>query len=177
MRHVPARWLALLGALGVASVLTTIVALGYGRDPANQPSQLAGNPAPSFELVDLDGRPMSLVELRGRPVVLNFWATWCPPCRDEMPLLDAAQDRYREQGLVIVGILFEDSADDARRFLSTYAIGYPTLLDPGGRTAIDYGVFGLPETYFVDRGGTVRYRHIGAIDAATLDARIAEIMP
>jgi cytochrome c biogenesis protein CcmG/thiol:disulfide interchange protein DsbE len=153
-----------------------LVAVGFTRDPGRVGSPLVGRAAPSFKLVSLDGTTIDLAALRGRPVVLNFWASWCIPCRDEAPLLRAAQERYAARNVAFLGVVYQDSAASALAFVVRYGITYPSLLDPDGRTALDYGVFGIPETYFIAADGTIRAKQIGQLDAASLDREIYEAL-
>jgi cytochrome c biogenesis protein CcmG, thiol:disulfide interchange protein DsbE len=111
-------------------------------------------PAPAFTLDRLD-RPgsLSLAEYRGRPVVLNFWASWCVPCKEEAPLLEGVWKRYRDQGLVVIGVDINDLRSDARRFARQNKMSYPLAFDGVGETSTDYGLTGVPETFFVARNG------------------------
>jgi cytochrome c biogenesis protein CcmG/thiol:disulfide interchange protein DsbE len=111
-------------------------------------------PAPVFRLDRLD-RPgkLSLASYRGRPVVLNFWASWCVPCKEEAPLLEAVWRRYRDRGLVVLGIDINDLRSDARRFARQNRMSYPLAFDGVGKTSTDYGLTGVPETFFVARSG------------------------
>lgn len=169
------RFLASLVAGAVLVGLMALVAVGFTRDPARIESPLIGRPAPTFRLVSLDGTTVDLAALRGRPVVLNFWASWCIPCRDEAPLLRAAQERY-QPNLAFLGVVYQDSAASAQAFVDRYGIAYPSLLDPDGRTALDYGVYGIPETYFIAADGTIRAKQIGPLDAASLERQIREAL-
>ena len=111
-------------------------------------------PAPAFTLDRLD-RPgkLSLASYRGRPVVLNFWASWCVPCKEEAPLLEAVWKRYRDQGLVVLGVDINDLRGDARRFARENRMSYPIVFDGIGETSTDYGLTGVPETFFIARNG------------------------
>lgn len=166
-----ASWL-LAGVAALVAALTVSVA--RPASPVDQP--IVGRPAPPFDLETLDGGRLSLADLRGSPVVLNFWASWCIPCREEAPLLTAAAEGYGTRGLRVVGVVYQDSADSARDFMGRYGQTYPGLLDPDGRTAIDYGVFGIPETFFIDASGIVRARQIGAVTAVDLGTQIEAIL-
>ena len=114
-------------------------------------SPLDGHPAPDFTLAILSARPgppIHLASLKGKPVMLNFWASWCDPCKQEAPLLEATWQQVRSQGIVFLGIDFEDRQSDGLSFLQTYGITYPNVIDASGSVAINYGVTGFQETFF-----------------------------
>jgi cytochrome c biogenesis protein CcmG/thiol:disulfide interchange protein DsbE len=119
--------------------------------------------APAFELDRLD-RPgkLSLAAYRGRPVVLNFWASWCVPCKEEAPLLESVWRRYRDRGLVVVGVDINDLKGDARRFARENKMSYPLVYDGPGNTTTSYGLTGVPETFFVARDGRLVCERIQA---------------
>ena len=149
---------------------------GLGRDPAEIPSPLVGKPVPAFTLTTIDGSTLSSAELRGRPYLVNFWASWCGPCVEEHGVLLDAQERFDGQA-TIVGILYNDSPDAARGFLARYGDGgWPTLEDPSGGTAIDFGVTGPPETFFVDAAGIVRFKQYGPVTPAVIDEHLAPLV-
>lgn len=141
---------------------------GFGVDPRALPSVLEGKPAPGFSLTTLEGEATSLDALRGSPVVLNFWATWCVPCLQEHPLLLEGARRYQDRGVVFLGVLYGDEADKANAYLKKHGKAYPTLLDPAQRTAIDYGVGGVPETFFIDRQGQIVRKVSGPVSPDVL---------
>jgi cytochrome c biogenesis protein CcmG/thiol:disulfide interchange protein DsbE len=168
------RWL-LVPAVVIPLLL--LLTVGFGRDPHAIPSQLIGKPVPSFSLVALDGKRLTSADLRGKPVLLNFWASWCiPACvQEHQVLLDAAR-RYAER-VEIVGVLYQDTADRARRFEARYGAGsWPTLVDPSGGLAIDFGVTGPPESYFIDAAGVVRAKQFGPVTAQVLDAQFGRLL-
>jgi cytochrome c biogenesis protein CcmG, thiol:disulfide interchange protein DsbE len=146
---------------------------GFGRDPREIASPLIGRPAPSWEVATLDGGRLSSDDLAGQPYVVNFWASWCvPACVDEHPILAAAS----EDGVTIVGVLFQDTAADAEGFLARYGdAGYEQLVDDSGAVAIDFGVTGPPETYFVDADGIVRAKQFGPLSDALMADHLAAI--
>lgn len=118
---------------------------------------------PDFNLQDLDGRSVTLKEFRGKVVFVNFWATWCPPCRDEMPSMQRIYNEYRDKGLVMLAINFMESPNTIRPFLSEHKLTFPILLD-SGTVMVSYGVLGLPATYLIDRQGKAAARALGARD-------------
>jgi cytochrome c biogenesis protein CcmG/thiol:disulfide interchange protein DsbE len=164
----------LLVGLAVVAPLVAVLLLNLGRDPHVIGSPLVGRAAPDFTLRPLDGgAPVTLASLRGRPVVLNFWATWCVPCFQEHPLLVSAARSLGERARFI-GVIYEDSEEQVQGFLARQGSAYPSLLDPGSRTAIAFGIFGVPETYFIDAEGRIAAKHVGPLDAASLEAKLRQ---
>jgi cytochrome c biogenesis protein CcmG/thiol:disulfide interchange protein DsbE len=164
------KWPILAAGAVVIVPLLLVLASGFGNDPHYIPTATVGKPAADFTLSDLDGKVWKLSELRGKPVVLNFWSTWCGPCKQEHPVLQREPRKYPD--VVFLGALYSDEPAAARRFLSAprMALPYPSLLDPEGTLALDYGVSGVPETYFVSVDGNVVHKHIAPLDPRTLQA-------
>lgn len=134
-------------------------------------SPLDGHPAPDFTLPVLSTHlttKIHLAALKGKPVMLNFWASWCDPCKQEAPLLAATWKRVQSQGIVFLGIDFEDTQSDGLSFLHTYGITYQNVVDTSGSTGIDYGVTGVPETVFINRHGVIVSKVIGQLNEQTL---------
>ncbi len=132
--------------------------------------------APSFSLPALDGAVVSSNDLRGRVVLVNVWATWCPPCRAEMPEIQAAYERYRSQGLVVVAINQGEDAGTVARFAEQFDLTFPILLDPGGTIGRSYQVYALPGSFFIDRDGMVRAKTLGGLTRAYIDAQLFPLL-
>ena len=151
--------------------LVGVLVAGLGRDMTVR-SPLVGRPAPVFSLRPVGGgAPMGTAELRGQPAVVNFWATWCVPCYQEHGVLTRAA-RALEGRVRFVGVVYEDSEENVQGFLREQGSSYPSLLDQDGRTAIAFGLFGVPETFFLDAGGTVVSKFVGPLDDARLAAEL-----
>jgi cytochrome c biogenesis protein CcmG, thiol:disulfide interchange protein DsbE len=154
------RWLIPLAALPVLALL----AYGFGVNPREIPSPLVGRPAAAFTLTAFSGEPLSLDAHRGRVVVVNFWASWCTPaCYDEAPVLERGWRAYRERGVAVVGVDIQDTPEAAQKFIREFSLTFPNAPDPAGKVSIDYGVYGVPETFFIDRAGRIRAKHVGAL--------------
>ncbi|MFZ5469182.1 MAG: TlpA family protein disulfide reductase [Myxococcota bacterium] len=148
----------------------------FGTNPHAVPFKLTGKPAPAFTLRRLDtGEAVSLEQLKGRPIVMNFWATWCGPCRMEHPVLEWGQEQFGDQ-VHFLGVVFEDTPENAKGFLHRAGASYPHLVDPTSGVAVDYGVAGVPETYFIDASGVIRGKYAAPIDPQTLSRRIGELV-
>jgi cytochrome c biogenesis protein CcmG/thiol:disulfide interchange protein DsbE len=154
-----AAWGALLLARPAAPVLARI-----------------GEAAPAFVLADLDGNPVRLADLRGRPVIVNFWASWCGPCVDEFPLLKSALAAHQGDQLAVVGIVFGDRSEAARDFMARLGATWPAAMDPGDAIATRYGIFGPPDSFFIDRDGVVVGGQLGQLRAADLERGLALIL-
>jgi cytochrome c biogenesis protein CcmG/thiol:disulfide interchange protein DsbE len=162
------------GVLLPALAVLALLAYGFTREPRYIESPIVGRPAPSFALTLFDGRTVRLEDVRGQVVFIDFWASWCPPCRAEAPVLEATWRRLREQGVLFLGVNTQDEEPNARAFLEEFSISFPNGRDPGGRIAIDYGVWGLPEAFIVDPAGRITYKHIGTLGAVLLASKIDE---
>ncbi|MGI8824269.1 MAG: TlpA family protein disulfide reductase [Chloroflexota bacterium] len=150
-------------ALVIAVPLVGLLWFGLGRNPNAVADPLLNHRAPAFTLTSLDGRRVSLAHLRGKPVVLNFWASWCTECKNEHSYLLDLSRQYRSRGVTFYGISYQDGRDAARTFLKRYGAPWPDLRDPEDRTALDYGVTGVPETFVIDRTGVLRYHSPGPV--------------
>jgi len=156
------RWRVVAVSLVPVLLLAALLGFGLGRDPKATPqAQLIGRTAPEFALKDLrTGRTVRLSDFRGHPVVLNFWASWCVDCIVEHPNLVAAWQRFGNQGTVFLSVLYQDRPGKAAEFLSKLPGDWPDLQDPDGRTALDYGVTGVPETVFISPDGKIADKRI-----------------
>ena len=169
-----ARLLVISAASLIAVVLAVVFSTRFGADPRLSPSPLIGNPVPdvTLDLVESDDS-LRLVDLEGQILVVNFWAPWCVPCRAEHADLLALADGYEELGVSVVGAVYQSREDDVVAFLDELGRGYAVGMDDRSRAAIGFGVRGVPETYFVDRDGTVVAKITGPISlglaTATLD--------
>lgn len=166
------RWLVVpLVVLPLGWLLFT----GLGHDPRVIPSPLIGHRLPSFSATTLEGATFSSTQLAGKPAIINVWASWCPPCVDEHPLL-LETARQHASDLLVVGIVYQDAPDPAREFLARFGDGgWPNLLDPAGQIAVDLGVTGPPETFFVDADGIVRARHVGPLTPTVLATQLTAL--
>jgi len=178
------RWLVMLGTLLCVSTLGLTMAVGLHRSPAGPAdtgdgpvTRTPGTPAPGLAGRTLDGDDFDLVALRGRVVLVNVFASWCAPCRAELPLLVEAERRWSEQGLHLVGLAVRDSDEATRRLLrEAGADGLAVLADPTGETAVDWGARGVPETFAVDPTGRVAHWAQGRITRQWLEQRVAPLL-
>lgn len=167
------RWLIPLAAVPLIGVL----AYGFRTDPRAIPSPLVGRPATAFTLTSFDGAPVRLEALRGKVVLVNFWASWCyPACYEEAPVLEAGWLRYRDRGLVVVGVDIQDKEPAARRFIEQFGLTFPNAPDPQGRVSIDWGVYGVPETFLIDRQGRVRDKMVGALTERYFQEKVEPVL-
>ena len=158
----------LAAGLLVVAPLLGILVLNIGRDPHAFNSPMIGRPAPVFTLKPAGGgAPVSLAALRGRPVVINFWATWCVPCYEEHAVLVAGA-REAGDGVQFLGVIYEDEEDRVGDFLARQGSAYPSLLDDDGKTAMAYGIYGVPETFFVDAQGRIAAKYTGPLHRTAL---------
>jgi cytochrome c biogenesis protein CcmG/thiol:disulfide interchange protein DsbE len=157
--------------------LIILLAYGFRTDPKAIPSPLVEKAAPGFRIAVYDGDNLSLEGLKGKPVVLNFWASWCyPACYEEAPLLEATWRKYKERGLMMVGVGIQDKEANAREFMRRFNFTFPNGPDPGSKISIDYGVYGVPETFFIDRQGRIAYKHVGALSPDVIEEQVRAIL-
>ncbi|MDX6614185.1 MAG: cytochrome c biosis protein CcmG, thiol:disulfide interchange protein DsbE [Blastocatellia bacterium] len=162
--------------LAIFVVLVIFLAIGLGHDPHEIPSPLINKPAPAFQLAQLQdpAKKFSAAEMHGKVWLLNVWATWCLPCREEHPLL---VELSRSGAVPIYGMDYKDSRDDAVSLLSEQGNPYVLCVsDSDGRVAIDYGVYGVPETYLIDRGGVIRFKQVGPLTPESIEKNILPLV-
>jgi cytochrome c biogenesis protein CcmG/thiol:disulfide interchange protein DsbE len=172
-------WLAVGGVVVVLGLLAAVFAGRFGKDPRIVDSPLIGETATPLVLERLDGSgPLDFSTLQGEVVVVNFWASWCIPCRTEHGYLTSAQSAYADQSVQFVGIVFQDTEEAATRFLNDlgYGEGYEYVLDPGSRAAVEFGVFGVPETFFIDRSGYIVHKIAGPVSPVSLTSALDDIL-
>lgn len=181
------KWRRAVIAVGISIPAIGLLGFGLTRDPGAIPSPLPGRAAPTFTLASFPSRPVtpaetlatdsvSLARLRGDVVVLNFYASWCLACRDEHQALQTIAAKYSGTDVHFYGVLYNDNRGNAVRWFSEMgSLPYPSLLDPHARTAIDYGLYGVPETFFIDRNGQVAYKHTGPVTEEVLVKKIEEL--
>lgn len=168
----PWRRLAITGLI-IGPILGLLI-FGFTRDAHYITSPLLAKPGAPFTLTMFDGRKLSLEDLRGKAVFLNFWASWCLPCREEARDLEAAWKKVKDKNLVFVGIALQDTDKAAQEFLKEFNITYPNGKDESGKIAVDYGTWGIPESFFIDPQGRITYKHVGGIRAALVIAKLEE---
>jgi cytochrome c biogenesis protein CcmG/thiol:disulfide interchange protein DsbE len=166
----------LIAGIIITVALVVILSAGLGKDPQHIDSPLIGKQAPDFALKAVGtGETIDLNQFRGKPLVVNFWATWCRPCYEEHPVL--VSNAQMMQGQVqFLGVVFQDKEEKIQQFLNERGTAYPTLVDQAGKTAIAYGVGGVPETFFLNRNGKVVAKFEGPIDPDTLQKNVRKAM-
>jgi cytochrome c biogenesis protein CcmG/thiol:disulfide interchange protein DsbE len=158
-----------------AVALLVLGLLGYALITGpSQPPQI-GSPVPDFQLTAFDGSAMRLADYRGEVVVLNFFASWCVPCRQEAAELEQTWRDHHDGGVQFLGIAYQDAASKAQAFLTEFDVTYPSAPDPGDRTARAYGVTGVPETFIIDQQGQMVHHFIGPITQAQLQKELAPL--
>jgi cytochrome c biogenesis protein CcmG/thiol:disulfide interchange protein DsbE len=168
------RTVLLVGVI-IAAVLLGVLFVGLGKNPNEIRSPLVGKPAPTFALREVGtGRTVDLNQLKGKPVVLNFWATWCGPCWEEHPILVANAKML--PNVQFLGVVFQDSEEKILGFLQQRGSSYPTVVDDKGKTAIAYGVGGVPESFFLDANGVIVAKYSGPMSSDILQENLRKVV-
>lgn len=186
----------LVWVLLIVAAVAALFFYGINRDPNTRDtirSGLVGNPAPSFELTTYErfktsyGNSLGINQstsneitgtspTQNTPIVLNFWASWCPPCRDEAPLLQEMWGKYQSE-VLFLGVNTQDANQtNANNFLDEFSWSFPNVIDAGSRVGIQYGVFGLPETFFINRDGTVSFKYAGPLTVEIFEREVQKII-
>jgi len=172
----PRLWIKLTLTVSIVGGLAALLAYGFTRDSRYVYSPLIATQAPTFTLTLFDGGTLDSKDLVGKAVLVNFWASWCVPCRAEARTLEDAWQKHNKRGVVFVGVNIQDKEDDARNFLKEFGITYLNGRDDSGKIAIDYGVWGIPETFFVDAQGRITYKHAGELRDRIIAAKLDEAL-
>jgi len=171
----PARpWRRLVITLAIISPILGLLAYGFQRDARYINSPLVAKQSAEFTLTLFDGAKLTSQELRGKAVFLNFWASWCVPCRAEAKDLEAAWQKIKGKNMVFVGVALQDTDKDSRAFLQEFNVTYPNGRDTAGKIGVDFGVWGVPESFFLDPQGRITYKHVGGISAALALAKLQQ---
>ncbi|MFC1930868.1 TlpA family protein disulfide reductase [Chloroflexota bacterium] len=160
------------------SVSVLLLGLLMGGCSGSTAAPVAGKPAPDFQLSTLDGQSVSLSDFQGNPVLLNFWATWCGPCRLEIPFLQLTYEEWADKGLVILAVDVGEKQSSVKEFIEQFGSTFPVLLDPRQEVALMYNIRALPTTFFIDANGKIQDIHVGAFPStAAIERRLVKIIP
>lgn len=173
------RWTRGIGVGFVALVVLSLVGLlGWGvlfkSDPGSGPTRL-NRPAPDFTVKLFDGSTFTLSQNRGKPIVVNFWASWCDACREEAPVLESAWQKFKDKGVVFIGVDIQDKREDALKFIDEFNVTYPNGPDESD-AYFNYGGTGVPETYLINKKGEIVLKYIGALNQNQIDSFVGEIL-
>lgn len=157
---------------GVVALVAAVLLLA-----ACQPGTPEGpQPAPVLSGPDLEAQPRDLADLKGKVVVVNAWASWCEPCRKEMPVLDEAEATLGSEGLAVMGLNVRDRPESAQRLVQETGVDFPSIVDADGKQAVEWGIWGLPQTYLVDRDGNVVAHQIGPVDEEWIQSTVSPLV-
>jgi len=159
----------------VATCLVGLYVMSRRATPKPR-SAASGNLAPDFTVIDLDGHKLTLSDFKGKVVLLNFWATWCAPCRSEIPHFVEMQNKYGPQGFQVIGISMDDDAKPVREFYQEYKLNYPVAVGDDKLAERYGGVLGLPINFIIDREGRIYAKHLGATDVSVFDQQVQELL-
>lgn len=167
-------WRRLIIALLIIGPILALLAFGFTRDAKYIKSPLLAKPATPFTVTLYDGKKITLEDLRGKAVFLNFWASWCLPCREEARDLEAAWQKVKERNMLFLGVALQDTDKNALAFLKEFNVTYPNGKDESGKIGVDYGTWGIPESFFIDPEGRITYKHVGGIQAELVISKLEE---
>lgn len=166
-----------INVAGVLLLLAVALVACGGGDTSERTGVNEGNRALGFTLKALDGTEVSLEDYRGNVVLINFWATWCPPCRAEIPDIEEAYRARQDDGFVVLGVSVEEARESVAPFVDAFGMTYPVLLDEGGQVLKMYRAPGLPISVILDQDGVIQVRHIGFLTRAQLEDYLAKVLP
>jgi len=167
-----------IGLKVIVLIVLTLGLLMTGCSSGTNQQPVIGKPAPNFKLQSLDGQSISLSDFRGKPVLINFWATWCGPCRIEMPYLQQIYEEWHGKGMVVLTINIGESSSQIKEFMQSQGLSLPVLLDKRGSVAQKYNILGIPTTFFLDKDGVIQDKIIGAFqNKAQIEKRLDKILP
>lgn len=171
-------WYGLMALSLILSVTWIMMSrVSEQADPSTAPpAPRAGFRAPDFTLATLDGETMTLSDLQGKAVLINFWATWCPPCRAELPAIQATYERYADQGFVVLAVDMAESPQTVATFAQQFGLSFPIPLDQDGQVAARYRVRAIPTSFFVDREQVVRSVFTGPMNGPLIEDRLSQIL-
>jgi len=167
-------WRRLVLVALIIGPIVGLLAFGFTRDARYITSPLIAKPAAPFTITLFDGGKLTLEDLRGKAVFLNFWASWCPPCRAEARDLEAAWQKVKDKNMVFIGVALQDTDRNSLEFLKEFEVTYPNGKDASGKIAVEYGTWGIPESFFIDPQGRITYKHVGGIRAPLVLAKLEE---
>jgi len=170
------QWIRLGFVIAILAGIAGLLAYGFSRDSRYIQSPLVAKDAPSFTLALVDGGTLALKDLRGKAVLVNFWASWCVPCRAEAGALESAWQKYKDRGVVFLGVNIQDKEEDARAFMKEFGITYLNGQDASGKIAVDHGVWGIPESFFIDPQGRITYKHAGELKTSTITSKLDDAL-
>jgi cytochrome c biogenesis protein CcmG/thiol:disulfide interchange protein DsbE len=164
----------LIITLLIIAPILALLAFVFSRDAKYIHSPLLAKPAAPFNVTLFDGKKVTLEDFRGKAVFLNFWASWCAPCRAEAHDLEAAWQKVKDKNMIFLGVALQDSEQASKDFLQEFRVSYLNGRDESGKIAVDYGTWGIPESFFIDPQGLITYKHVGGIRAALVLSKLDE---
>ena len=167
-------WRRLAITLLIITPILALLAFGFTRDSRYIVSPLIAKPATPFTVTTFKGDKLTLNDLRGKAVFLNFWASWCLPCRAEARDLEAAWQKVKDKNMVFLGVALQDTDKNSLEFLKEFNVTYLNGKDESGKIGVDYGTWGIPESFFIDPQGRITYKHVGGIRAVLVIAKLEE---